>query len=504
LGVFRGRLVIAGALFQLTAACGTTSQPVATDGGQASSGGLDGGRRPSSWREGVSPIVADVEGWQVPPEDERILYPADRTHSPLTATIASHLRNIALHGQNLEDNVFMKVGDSITASAYFMGCYMGDVNGKAQSWEFNIVLDGRESLAEAIFHFRTGVLGRNTSFDRTSRAAKVGATADWAISGRTPPLEVELTATRAQFATVMYGTNDVGIGGAADVALETKLVPYTRNLRSVIDWLLLRGVVPLMSTIPPRTDEPDYLGLVDVMNAVVRAVAQARQLPLVDFHREMLPLLDYGLSGDGVHPSIESYNTGCQFHEEGLSYGYDMRNLVTIEGLHRLMHVVVDGAPSLDEHGERLQGQGTRADPLLIPSLPFSDMRDVKGARENQLDGYSCAGARAGTGNEIVYKVTLNAPTRVRAAVMDATAVGGADAGVLPLDVDLHVLDESGTAAGCRNSVDKVLVTNLPAGTWYFSVDRDLATSLAPTGEFVFLVVPCSADDRLCADLAGL
>jgi hypothetical protein len=87
---------------------------------------------------------------------------------------------------------------------------------------------------------------------------------------------------------------------------------------------------------------------------------------------------------------------------------------------------------------------------------------------------------------------------------MDATAVGGADAGVLPLDVDLHVLDESGTAAGCRNSVDKVLVTNLPAGTWYFSVDRDLATSLAPTGEFVFLVVPCSADDRLCADLAGL
>jgi len=180
-----------------------------------------------------------------------------------------------------------------------------------------------------------------------------------------------------------------------------------------------------------------------------------------------------------------------------------MRNLVTIEGLHRLMHVVVDGAPSLDEHGERLQGQGTRADPLLIPSLPFSDMRDVKGARENQLDGYRCAGARAGTGNEIVYKVTLNAPTRVRAAVMDATAVGGADAGVLPLDVDLHVLDESGTAAGCRNSVDKVLVTNLPAGTWYFSVDRDLATSLAPTGEFVFLVVPCSADDRLCADLAG-
>ena len=440
----------------------------------------------------------------MPPESSRVLYPVTQTQSPLPASVAAHLRNVALHGQGLQDNVFIKLGDSITDTNYFMGCFVGDVNGAAPSWEFNVYLDGRDSLAEAIFHFRSATLGRLTPFDRTSRAAKVGATAAFPLSGRTPPLEVEFDATRAQFALAMFGTNDLNEGGTADFPLDRKVTPYARNLLALIDWLMVRGVVPVMSTIPPRNDQAEYMGLAEVVNAVVRAIAQGRQVPLVDFHREMMPLLDFGLGGDGIHPSIESYNSGCHFRPDDLQYGYHTRNLVMLEGLHRVMQVVVDGQSSLDDSAPRLGGQGTRASPFLIPSLPFSDLRDVKSARSNDLDGYSCAGARPGTGAEHVYKLTLGQPTRLRAAVVDATPIPPADAGVgVPLDVDLHLLDSSGTPAGCVKSTDKVITTELAAGTWYFSVDRDLAASLAPSGEFVFVVVPCAADDRLCAELAA-
>lgn len=477
-----------------------------TDGGALGDGGtplLDGGRRASSWRDGLSSIVNDVEGWQVPPESQRVLYPDGARHSPITAAVARHLRHVALHGQGLEDNVFMKVGDSITASAYYLGCFEGDVNARAPSWEFNVILDGRTELADAIFHFRSALIGRDSPFERTSRAAKVGATADWPLAGRTPPLETELAGTNAQFATVMFGTNDLGEGGAPDVPLEMKLVPYARHLLALIDWMLVRGVVPVMSTIPPRDDQPEYRGLALVMNAVVRAIAQGRQVPLVDYHQAMVPLLDLGLGGDGVHPSLESYNTGCHFDAEGLGWGYNTRNLVMLEGLHRAMHTVVDGDESLDPQAERLRGDGTRAAPFVIPSLPFSDLRDIEGAVANQTESYGCADAGSGSGRENLYQLTVTSPIRVRAAVIDATPVPGPDAGVLPLDLDLYLLDATGAASGCVKTADEVITTNLEPGTWYFAVDHALATSLSPSGEYVFVVVPCKGDDRLCEELAG-
>lgn len=474
-----------------------------SDAGSTVSLALDGGRRQASWRDGVAPIVNDAPGWYVPAERERVLYPVGQRHSPLTAAMAQRLRAVALHGQGLHDNVFMKVGDSITASGYFMGCFEGDVNGAARSWEFNILLDGRTPLADAIFHFRSATLDPSTPFSRASQSARVGESAGWVVSGAPSPLDVEFEALRPQFATVMYGTNDLNAGGRPDLPLEQKLNPYAEDLLAIVDRLLQRGVVPVLSTIPPRTRPAEYVGLAEVMNAVVRAIAQGRQVPLVDFHGALLPLRDFGLSGDGVHPNLESYNSACHFDPRGLGYGYNVRNLVTLEALERAMRVVVDGAPGLDDTGQTLDGAGTESAPYLIGSLPFSDLRNVGSATSQSLSSYGCENAASGTGRELVYRLTVTQPTLVRAAVVQVSAPPNADGGVPDLGVGLHLLREGGSAPTCVKSVSQALITRLSPGSYLFSVDRDGATALPPSGEYVFVVVPCAADDVLCAAQAS-
>lgn len=468
------------------------------DGGLAL---LDGGRRESAWRLGLAPITDDVPRWYVLPEADRVLYPNDQTHSPITAALATHLRNVALHGRGLQDNLLMKIGDSITASSSFLHCFDGDINNLAPSWEFNIKLGGRAELADVIFHFRSGVIGRTSPFSRVSRAAKVGASADFPLTGRTPPLEVEFAATTPQFATVMYGTNDIGQGGTPDTPLDAKLTPHARHLLRTIDWLLERGVVPVMSTIPPRNDVYEYLGVVDAANAVVRAIAQGRQVPLVDYHREMLPLLEQGLSSDGVHPSVREYNTSCHFDADGVGYGYNARNLATIHALDRAMKTVVDGVSQLDAVAPKLEGSGARAQPFLVPSLPFSELRDVATLNTNDFEQYACQGAKRGLGNDAVYSVTVTKPTLVRAGAIDATPPIDVDGGQPDwLDVDLHVLDAQGA---CLKSGDATVVTSLQPGTYLFVVDRSESERPTTNGEYVFFVVPCRDDDRLCEDLAA-
>jgi hypothetical protein len=98
----------------------------------------------------------------------------------------------------------------------------------------------------------------------------------------------------AQFAVLMLGTNEPA--HAENLA----------RLTGIIDVLEQRHIVPILSTIPPRSGaEPQ----VAQFNAAVVQLAQARALPLIDFHQEMLlrrpgtTWLGTLISADGVHPT---------------------------------------------------------------------------------------------------------------------------------------------------------------------------------------------------------
>ena len=71
----------------------------------------------------------------------------------------------------------------------------------------------------------------------------------------------------------------------------------------IADRLIADGVIPILSSVPPRDDNATADLEVPRYNAVVRGIAQALQVPFIDYHFSLLPLPKHGLGGDKLHPS---------------------------------------------------------------------------------------------------------------------------------------------------------------------------------------------------------
>lgn len=151
--------------------------------------------------------------------------------------------------------------------------------------------------------------------------------------------------SNAQFAVVMLGTNDAA--SAYTSAFDTRLT-------SIVNALENRNIVVVLSTIPPRTT-----GDVLPYNAAIRAFAQSRGLPLIDYHAEILARRSGAswqgtlISGDGVHPtapnaSANPYTPGGDpaTHTTGdncLNDGYLLRSWLTVQKLKEVKSYVADG-----------------------------------------------------------------------------------------------------------------------------------------------------------------
>jgi hypothetical protein len=268
----------------------------------------------------------------------------------------------------------------------------------------------------------------------------------------------------------MFGTNDTSATG---------FFAFERNLRADIDALLGLGVVPLVSTIPPRGDSTAADALVPEMNAVIRALAQARQLPLMDLHATLVGLPDYGMSPDGVHPQAYRSPSGvrpCWFTPEALQKGMNQRNLLVLTALDRVRRMVLEGEPA-EAAPPALAGDGTLASPFVIPELPFVDDNDTSKSQGRALDVYDCA-AQDESGPEIVYRLILSAPARLRARVF-------VDDGV---DVDLHWLDGP-TADRCLARADKTLELEADAGEYWLVADSYVSGGQVKAGSYRLTVV---------------
>jgi lysophospholipase L1-like esterase len=389
-----------------------------------------------------------------------ILYPVGERHSPMTLELADALRTRAAATPDRRDDVFAKVGDSITVSTAFLACFVaGPVD-----------LGGRDALQASLEHFRAGDAAGTDPFRRVSTAAGVGWSASRVLMGTPSPLDTELSALRPRFASLMYGTNDVGF---------VDLDSYGRNMTSIVDAMLAGGTLPILSSIPPRDDDATADDRVPVFNALVRALAQSRGVPFVDYHRELLPLPDHGLStADGVHP--RSSMGGCVLTPAGLQAGSNVRNLLVLEALDRLRRVVVIGEDALDATAPRLAGSGTRADPFVVPSLPFSGRGDTRTQGEAAIDRWDACSAANESGRELRFRFRLDAPRRVTAAVSS-----GAGA-----DVDVHVVRAGGGAADCVARDNRSVDVDLAAGDWELVADTFASASGPLPGEVLVAIVP--------------
>ncbi|MDP3276074.1 MAG: GDSL-type esterase/lipase family protein [Deltaproteobacteria bacterium] len=416
-----------------------TTQP------DAQPGDVAGSRDAGASEAGPAPVLGQV------------LYPSDRAHSPMTESVRAALRAIARRGAGQSEQMFSKVGDSQTVydSGYMVCFASGSVN-----------LAGRDALRATIDHFRAGSVGGSDPYVRRSLAATVGWSASAPLQGSPSPIDRELDSARPRFTLIMFGSNDSQV---------RDLVRYGENLLDLADRAMARGAIPIFSSPPPRDDSAVADQWIPWYAHVARAVAQARQVPFVDVERALRAVPGHGLGGDNLHVN-RSPRGACQFAPADMTYGQNVRNLLSLEALDRARMALSAAGTAPDATAASVRGAGTSTAPFVTTSLPFSDVRDTSTFGESLRARYDCSMANEG-GREVHYQVVLARPTRVRAMVIDRGNV----------DVDLHLLNAADPSR-CVARDDRTLVRDLPAGTHTFVVDTFVGgDGVARAGEFLFV-----------------
>jgi hypothetical protein len=253
-------------------------------------------------------------------------YSSGRAHSLMTSAVVARLKKLVAASTGNRD-VVAKVGDSNTANANYLGCFARG----------NVDLAGYSNLETTRRFFAKHLVdGLHSSFDRTSESAKIGWLAGSVLLGANAPVDREIATLKPMFAVVMLGTNDNRPGGFDE---------FKKNIELVTDRLLAQGVIPLLSTVPPRDDTTYAQARVAPENAVIRSLAEARQVPLMDLDGALSSLPNHGLVADKIHLASLWDNgapRACVFTSQGLTHGMNVRNLLTLQALDRARRFVLE------------------------------------------------------------------------------------------------------------------------------------------------------------------
>lgn len=241
-----------------------------------------------------------------------------------------------VHGKSEgEQGVFAHFGDSITYSmAYFAPLQYVDKSelppAARDAWN---VMD--DYMREACYRWKGPDKGNYS-----------GQTAAWALKN----VERWVSTLKPEVALIMFGTNDIRRGGVED---------HGQDLRALVQQCLDRGVVVILSTIPPMH------GMEDKVKRTVqlqRQIAAELKVPLVDFYAHVinrrpddwdgsLPQFDGCsqwevptlISRDGVHPS-NPQQWKNDYSEEGVCRnGYVLRSYLTLMAYAEVINVVIKG-----------------------------------------------------------------------------------------------------------------------------------------------------------------
>lgn len=202
-----------------------------------------------------------------------------------------------------------QIGDSITYSkAFLAGLAWGEVKGL--EWD---------------------VLKRLTAKDFNERKGEAhGNYSGWTAADGLARLPGVLAAEKPEIAVIMYGTNDV--------RKQVTPADYEKNLIAIVDLCVKAGCIPIISTIPPQLGQDAQ---VQAFNAVIKKIAIAAKIPLIDFHAEILqrqPGTSWNgtlLGKDDVHPSG---GANFDFSEGNLKVcGYALRNYLTCRALKQVL-----------------------------------------------------------------------------------------------------------------------------------------------------------------------
>lgn len=229
---------------------------------------------------------------------------------PIIPTVSDRARAIyqAGLGQGNLEHAFSKIGDCESQAVWFLTDF--DHGPGAYSL-------GSFGYLQSVIDYYPG------SFKRTSMAAKSSFNAAslmsplWADRSACQPdespLDCELRIWRPSLALVMLGTND-----------SPRPADFEGNLRKVLDYLVGRGVLPVLAT------KADNLEGDNRINASIARLAVEYDIPLWNNWRAMQPLPEHGLQDDGAHLT----NGPNRFDDpKAMQSGWTVRNLTALQAL---------------------------------------------------------------------------------------------------------------------------------------------------------------------------
>jgi lysophospholipase L1-like esterase len=133
-------------------------------------------------------------------------------------------------------------------------------------------------------------------------------------------------------ALIMIGTNDSG-SGATDA--------FAWQMSEIVRISIEMGVIPVLSTIPPKNIDENQEARVNAFNEVIRQIARQYDVPLWDYYANMVNLPNRGMSSDGLHPSAPPDGAAGRLTADNLQYGFTMRNLNALQVLDSLWQFVM-------------------------------------------------------------------------------------------------------------------------------------------------------------------
>jgi hypothetical protein len=235
----------------------------------------------------------------------------------IPATVSQRTKEIYRHGLELGNNphAFSKIGDGGAATVWFLTDFDLGIE------YYNL---GTYTSLQGVIDYFKG------SFGRISVAAGRGfnttilldpAFADNIIcEAAESPLDCELHQQRPSFAFFSLGTNQAWYPDL-----------FASELRIIIEHLLERGVIPILSTKADNREGNQRI------NQIIASLAYEYDLPLWNFWKAVQPLPNHGLQADLEHLTW----AGPFFDDPArMENGWPWRNLTALQVLDYINHSV--------------------------------------------------------------------------------------------------------------------------------------------------------------------
>jgi hypothetical protein len=240
--------------------------------------------------------------------------PANWQEVPILPEVSQHVVQIFQEGQaqGRDPHRFSVIGDCQAINFVFMGPIgRGELlPGSTESYLWDAINQFKDSFNRESISARGG-------FTAASLLSPIQADPHYCMPGETPlACEVRLNNPAYAFIT-----------------LETWLDPgnidrYETYLRQILDYLLQRGIVPIMMT---KADSAEMRNGTHVINPAIVRVAYDYDVPVINFWRSAQYLPNYG-----IDPNREGFHLSQD--------GYNLKNILALRTLYKVWKAVDPGS----------------------------------------------------------------------------------------------------------------------------------------------------------------